>query len=427
MPAGPHTRPFSLLSAADRDLLPDGLDDAHPLSSMQSGMVFHAEYEQHSSVYRVVTSIQVRLPFAEEALRAALAGTVRRHPALRSSFHLTGFSEPLQLVHRDVTVPLTVDEALRGADPRTRDAHLAAWAERPSTTTSTSPRPRCWPSPPTRWTPRSFQLSVVEHHVVLDGWSDAAMLDEIVVRYRAALSGEDLFLPEIPSTFREFVAAERRAADDGAHRDFWAGELAGAEPATLPARTTGRPAGARHRRFDVPLEQSAGARITAAARAAGLPPKSLLAAAHAVVLHAVAPGDEVLTGVVTHGRLADDGGDQVIGVFLNTLPLRLSVTDGSWLDLAHRVRAHEQRTPPAPPLPVRPHPARPPRPRAGLVRQLHGLPPAVGSDAAIQDGFGIAETNFRSPRTSWSTRRAAGCGSGWTATPRCSTPSSATA
>ncbi|WP_432153149.1 amino acid adenylation domain-containing protein [Streptomyces tricolor] len=394
VPAGPHTRPFSLLSAADRDLLPDGLDDAHPLSSMQSGMVFHAEYEQHSSVYRVVTSIRVRLPFAEEALRAALAGTVRRHPALRSSFHLTGFSEPLQLVHRDVTVPLTVDEALRGADPRTRDARLAAWAE-----TAKHHDFDLTAAPLLAFTAHpldaeSFQLSVVEHHVVLDGWSDAAMLDEIVVRYRAALSGEDLFLPEIPSTFREFVAAERRAADDGAHRDFWAGELAGAEPATLPARTTGRPAGARHRRFDVPLEQSAGARITAAARAAGLPPKSLLAAAHAVVLHAVAPGDEVLTGVVTHGRLADDGGDQVIGVFLNTLPLRLSVTDGSWLDLAHRVRAHEQRT-----LPHRRYPfARILRDHPDLALDSYvnfmDFHQQWGSDAAIQDGFGIAETNF---------------------------------
>ncbi|MDQ0810675.1 amino acid adenylation domain-containing protein [Streptomyces sp. B3I7] len=393
-PAAPDTRPFSSLSAADRDLLPGGLDDAHPLSSMQSGMVFHAEYEQDSSVYRVVTSIRVGLPFDERPLRAALDATVRRHPALRSSFHLTGFSEPLQLVHRDVSVPFAVDEALRGAAAGERDARLAEWADAAKHhgfDLTAAPLLAFTAHPLDEDT---FQLSVVEHHVVLDGWSDAAMLDEIVARYRAALSHEDLFLPEIPSTFRDFVAAERQAAQRPEHRVFWERELAGAEPTPLPTRTAGRPAGARHRRFDVPLEQTTGARVVEAARAAGLPPKSLLAAAHAVVLHAVAPGDEVLTGVVTHGRLEDDGGDRAIGVFLNTLPLRLAVAGGSWLDLAHRVHAHEQRT-----LPHRRYPfARVLRDHPDLALDSYvnfmDFHQQWGSDAAIQDGFGIAETNF---------------------------------
>ncbi|QKW09297.1 amino acid adenylation domain-containing protein [Streptomyces sp. NA04227] len=391
---GPRTEPFSLLSAADRELLPDGLVDAHPLSSMQTGMVFHAEYEEGSSVYRVVTGIRVGLPFDEDLLRGALDATVRRHPALRSSFHLTGFGEPLQLVHREVRVPLAVDERLLGADEAAREAFLAEWAEfakHHDFTLTAAPLLAFTAHPLAEG---AFQLGVVEHHVVLDGWSDAAMLDEIVRRYRAALSGEDLWLPEIPSTFREFVAAERQAAEREEHRAFWAGELAGAEPAPLPLRTAGRAAGAAHRRFDVPVSEETGARITAAARAAGLPTKSLLAAAHAVVLDAVTPGAEVLTGVVTHGRLEEDGGDQVIGVFLNTLPLRIGVRGGSWLELARRVHAHEQRT-----LPHRRYPY------ARVLRDHTDLSPDSyvnfmdfhqqwGSDAAIQDGFGIAETNF---------------------------------
>ncbi|MEU3001297.1 amino acid adenylation domain-containing protein [Streptomyces sp. NPDC006995] len=393
-PAAPSTRPFSLLRAADRDLLPDGLDDAHPLSSMQSGMVFHAEYEANSSVYRVVTSIRVGLPFDERPLRAALDATVRRHPALRSSFHLTGFSEPLQLVHRDVRVPLAVDDTLRGAGAEEREARLAGWAEaaKHHVFDLTAAPLLAFTAHPLD--DETFQLSVVEHHVVLDGWSDAVMLDELVARYRASLAHEDLFLPEIPSTFREFVAAERWAAQQPEHRAFWERELAGAEPTPLPTCGTGRAPGARHRRFDVPLEQTTGARIIEAARAAGLPAKSLLAAAHAVVLHTVAPGDEVLTGVVAHGRLEDDGGDRAIGVFLNTLPLRLTVGGGSWLDLAHQVHAHEQRT-----LPHRRYPfARVLRDRPDLVLDSYvnfmDFHQQWGSDTAIQDGFGIAETNF---------------------------------
>ncbi|MFJ8629875.1 amino acid adenylation domain-containing protein [Streptomyces sp. NPDC093568] len=394
LPNGPRTEPFSLLSASDRELLPEGVEDAHPLSSMQSGMVFHAEYEESSSVYRVVTSIRVRLPLDEGRLSASLDGTVRRHPALRSSFHLTGYSEPLQLVHREVRVPLTVDERLLGVAAGARDAHLAEWAEaaKHHDFDLTAAPLLAFTAHPLD--ADSFQLSVVEHHVVLDGWSDGAMLDEIVERYRAALSGEDLWLPELPFTYRDFVAAERAAAGSPEHRAFWVEELAGAEPAPLPLRTAGRPAGARHRRFDVPLDAPTGTRVMAAARAAGLPPKSLLVAAHAAVLHSVTPGAEVLTGVVTHGRLEEDGGDQVIGVFLNTLPLRLTVDDASWLELARRVHAHERRTV-----------AHRRYPYARILRD-HGdlsvdsyvnfmdFHQEWGSEASVEGGFGIAETNF---------------------------------
>ncbi|WP_019071574.1 non-ribosomal peptide synthetase [Streptomyces hokutonensis] len=394
VPGGPRTEPFALLSASDRELLPDGVADAYPLSAMQSGMVSYAEYEESSSAYRVVTGIRIRLPFDPGLLRDALDGTVRRHPALRSSFHLTGYSEPVQLVHREARVPLTVDGRLLGADDTVRDAFLAEWAE-----TAKHHDFDLTAAPLLAFTAHplsedSFQLSVVEHHVVLDGWSDAAMLDEIVERYRAALFGEDLWLPEIPSTYGAFVAAERRATEREEHRAFWAGELVGAEPAPLPLRTAARPGGARHRRFDVPLDEVTGARVTEAARAAGLPPKSLLTAVHAAVLHSVTPGDEVLTGVVTHGRLEEDGGDQVIGVFLNTLPLRLTTADGSWLELARRVHAHEQRT-----VAHRRYPyARILRDHGGLSLDSYvnfmDFHRQWGSDTSIQGGFGIAETNF---------------------------------
>ncbi|WP_329537948.1 amino acid adenylation domain-containing protein (plasmid) [Streptomyces sp. NBC_01450] len=394
-PGRAHPGPFSLLSDADRALLPPGLDDAYPLSSMQSGMVFHAAYEEASSVYRVVTSIRIQLPCDAAVLRAALDGTVRRHPTLRSSVHLTGYSEPLQLVHRDARVPLDVDESLRGANPEEQDRRLRAWAgsaKQHDFDLTKAPLLACTAHP---LDDGAFQLSVVEHHVALDGWSDAAMLDEIVERYRAALGGEDLWLPEVRSTFRDFVAAEREAVADEEHRAFWAQELAGVEAAPLPVREARRTARARPRRFDVSLDGATGARIIAAARAAALPPKSLLAAAHAVVLGSVTPAAEILTGVVTHGRMEEDGGDQAIGVFLNTLPLRLPAARGaSWIQLAGQVHAHERRTA-----------AHRRYPYAQILREHQGLSldsyvnfmdfhQQWGAGHLVHSGFGVAETNY---------------------------------
>ncbi|CAM5242980.1 D-alanine--D-alanyl carrier protein ligase [Streptomyces tanashiensis] len=98
--------PFGLLSAEDRLLLPEGLDDAYPLSAMQAGMLYHAAYAEDSSVYRVVTSARVAARLDHDALRAAIDDTAARHPSLRCSFELARFSEPLQLVHSQVEIPL---------------------------------------------------------------------------------------------------------------------------------------------------------------------------------------------------------------------------------------------------------------------------------------------------------------------------------
>jgi amino acid adenylation domain-containing protein len=396
--AARQTVPFSLLHPEDRAALPAGVEDAYPLSNLQSGIVFHAGYEEGTSVYRVVTSVHVGLPFNEQRLRQVLAAVFRRHPALRTSIHMTGFREPLQLVHREVPVPLKVSDELIGLEPTAQEARLREWGSKAKFhefDLATAPLLAFTAHRRGEGSSATFQLGVVEHHVMLDGWSDMAMFEEILARYQAAMSGEELWLPEVPSSFHRFIAAERRALGSEVHRGFWQKELAGVEPSPLPRPSSlGRRGRAQHRRFDVPVDAGVATRIGAIARGAQLPLKSLLAAVHVGVLHAVSPGSEVLTGVVSHARLEEEGGEQVIGLFLNTLPLRVQVGGASWIELARRVHEHEART-----APHRGYPY-------GQMVREHGqlsldsyvnfmdFHQAGDRHGAALGGFGIAETDF---------------------------------
>ncbi|MGW4492361.1 amino acid adenylation domain-containing protein [Streptomyces sp. NPDC004376] len=387
--------PFSLISPSDRELLPSDVEDAYPLSNLQSGIVFHAGYEGETSVYRVVTSVRVELPFDEDALRRALARVFRRHPALRTSFHLSGFSEPLQLVHRDVDIPLEVHADLGTVHSSAQGASLRQWAERAKFHEFDLSAAPLLSFSVHLLGADAFQLGVVEHHVVLDGWSDGLMFHEIIAQYRAALASEDLWLPDVPSTFRQFVAAERAAVKSPEHRAFWAEELDGAQSTPLPDKApTGHGDGSEHRRYDVTVDAVVGARLAQIARRAQLPLKSLLTAVHVAVLQRVCPGDEVLTGVISHARLDEDGGDAVIGVFLNTLPLRMDARGVTWLELAGKVQAHTERT-----FPHRGYPY-------GRIKSDHSdlhldsyvnfmdFHQEQGAGSAPLDGFGIAETEF---------------------------------
>ena len=99
-PALPGDRgPFSLISAADRALLPPDLEDAYPLASMQLGMLYHTELtrDEELPAYHNVFLFDIDSAVDPGRFAAAVQQVVARHPILRTSFDLRRFSEPLQL------------------------------------------------------------------------------------------------------------------------------------------------------------------------------------------------------------------------------------------------------------------------------------------------------------------------------------------
>ena len=121
-----ETEPFSLISEADRAALPAGVVDAYPLTALQAGMLFHSELDPEAGLYHDIFSFHLRMPFDGEALRATLQQLIDLHPVLRTSFNLSDFSEPLQLVHQEVAVPLQIGD-LRSLSPTEQEEYLAQW------------------------------------------------------------------------------------------------------------------------------------------------------------------------------------------------------------------------------------------------------------------------------------------------------------
>lgn len=102
--------PFSLISAADRQLLPADIEDAYPLARMQAGVIFHCQLEPNTPLYHDIFIYRIRVAFDADLLRQAVQQLIDRHAVLRTSFHMHGFSQPLQLVQRHVVAPLTIED-----------------------------------------------------------------------------------------------------------------------------------------------------------------------------------------------------------------------------------------------------------------------------------------------------------------------------
>ncbi|MDH2425403.1 amino acid adenylation domain-containing protein [Sphaerisporangium sp. TRM90804] len=312
-----------------------GLEDAYPLAALQAGMLFHSEYEPGAPTYHDLTTITLRGRFDRAAFAAALAEVTAGHPVLRTSFDLAGFSEPIQLVHRSAELPLEVTDLTGEADA---PARLREWSEREKL------RPFDWARPPlarvhVHLLPGGlFAFSLSFHHAILDGWSVAAFTTELFRRYAAHLAGAPLPVRPPGAAFRDLVARERALVASPEAKDFWNARVADAPDTRIP-RLPGAPAG-ETRAVDVlaaPVPAGVLDDLRAVARTLQVPLRTVLLAVHARVLALLTGRPEVMTGLVTHGRPESEAGEEVLGLFLNTVPLGVDAGAPTWGALVRRV------------------------------------------------------------------------------------------
>ncbi|HEY0602095.1 MAG TPA: amino acid adenylation domain-containing protein, partial [Herpetosiphonaceae bacterium] len=392
-----QSRPFSLIAEADRARMPESVEDAYPLTQLQAGMLFHSEYSAESAVYHNVNTLRLQGRFDGDALQAATRQLTTRHTMLRTAFDLTSFSRPLQLVQRHAEIPIRIMD-LRALPPDRQEQELAAWfeAERRQKFDWTH-------APLIRFqvhlrSDDTFQFSWSEHHAILDGWSVASLLTELFQEY--ARYGDETIVPPAPptSSFRDFVALEQAALNSQAEQSFWLEQMQDATMTRVP-RWPARAAGSALDAIDVPIAPELSQALKRVAREAAVPIKTVLLAAHLRVMALLGGSSDVLTGVVANGRPETVDGERVLGLFLNTLPLRQRLSGGTWRELVRATFAAEQQI-----LAHRRYPMAEVQRLLGgqplfetmfnfvhfhVYERLHGV-----GDLAVLDSRAFAQTNF---------------------------------
>jgi len=329
-------KPFELINIKDHAAL-DAID-AWPLTELQKGMLFHSEYEQGSEAYLDVFSHHLRIAIDREKLTNACKAVVSRHPMLRSSIHLSGFSEPLQLVHQNAPARVYYED-LQTLAPAAQDARISEWIHKEGHRPFNLTEPSLIRFGIHRLDENSVQFTLGFHHAILDGWSVALLTAEIFETYQASFKKLSTPSPELP-TFGTYVKLEREAAENDLSRSFWKTELEGFLFTELPR--CGESSTSHHQEIPVPVGPELSHGLQSFAHRLKVPVKSLLLAAHLRVLSLLSNRQDVTTGVVVHGRPECDGGEQMIGLFLNTLPFRMNLHGMSWKELILSIHEKER-------------------------------------------------------------------------------------
>ncbi|WIX90410.1 non-ribosomal peptide synthetase [Amycolatopsis sp. DG1A-15b] len=311
-------------------LVRDGFDveDIYPLTPLQAGMVFHGLVDPLAYVNQFTLVLDgVTDP---RALGEAWQKVVDRTPVLRSRIVWQDLPEPVQVVHRRVTVPVDYDQAR--PEPSVVDLntfplmHLAI----------------------TALDAHRVEMTWTSHHVLLDGWSTGLVLGDVYEQYAAIVGGE---APALTARrpFRDYLRwlFEQDAA---AARHHWQTVLAGFDTPT-PLPFDRRPQEAHRTESTAAVEISLDAwEAREMARRNGLTVNTLIQGAWALLLSRCSGETDVVFGTTVSGRPADLAGvESMVGMLINTVPTRIRVDGGQriagWLrDLQtaqSRSRSHD--------------------------------------------------------------------------------------
>src|SRR5919109_2303073 len=303
------------------------IESIYPLSPMQQGMLFHALYAPESGVYCEQMSCSLNGNLNVSAFKQAWQQVVQRYPALRTLFVWRHRKEPLQVVRARVTLPW-VEEDWRGCSPLERHGRLEAFLEADRARgfdLGQAPLMRC---ALLREAEDAYRFVLGFHHLLMDGWSLSLVLKEILAFYESYCRGRELSL-ESPRPYRGYIAWLRQQ-DLAQAEEFWREALRGlTAPTPLPI---GRSAGAllegapRYAEQGLELSAAVTGRLRALARGQHLTLNTLVQGAWAVLLSRYSSEEEVVFGVTVSGRPAELAGvEAMVGLFINTLPVRVQV------------------------------------------------------------------------------------------------------
>ncbi|EPA2945769.1 amino acid adenylation domain-containing protein [Pseudomonas aeruginosa] len=328
--ATPSDFPLAGLDQARLDALPVALEeveDIYPLSPMQQGMLFHSLYEQASSDY--INQMRVDVSGLDiPRFRAAWQSALDRHAILRSGFAWQGeLQQPLQIVYRQRQLPFAEEDLSQAAN---RDAALLALAAAERERGFELQRAPLLRLLLVKTAEGEHHLIYTHHHILLDGWSNAQLLSEVLESY----AGRS---PEQPrdGRYSDYIAWLQRQ-DAAATEAFWREQMAALdEPTRLvealaqPGLTSANGVGEHLRELDA----TATARLRDFARRHQVTLNTLVQAGWALLLQRYTGQHTVVFGATVSGRPADlPGVENQVGLFINTLPVVVTLAPQMTLD-----------------------------------------------------------------------------------------------
>ncbi len=302
------------------------IEDIYPLSPMQHGMLFHNLYSPQAGLYQSQLSCTFVEGLNAQAFAQAWQKVVDRHPIFRTGFVWEGLDAPMQIVYACLPLPCEqLDWHL--LSPSEQQQQLEAFLEQDKLRGFDYTEAPLMRIALIRLSEFSYQFTWTYHHMLMDAWSESLVINEVLAFYWTICRGENLQLePSHPyGDYIEWLQRQSRTEAEA----FWRRNLQGfTRPTTLTGLQTNCPTSpAPEDSFGEQRIQHSSAdtaAIQSAARRCRITLNTLMQGVWAFLLSHYGGETDVVFGANVSGRPASlPGVESMIGIFINTLPVRV--------------------------------------------------------------------------------------------------------
>ncbi|MGB3534216.1 MAG: amino acid adenylation domain-containing protein [Microcoleaceae cyanobacterium] len=306
------------------------IEDIYPLSPMQQGILFHTLLSPDSGEYIPQVCLTLTGLLDIEQFKQAWEQVISRHQSLRAAFYWERRDQPFQVIYRQVNLPWQqLDWREFSSDEQQQLLENLLQTDRQETFNLKKP-------PLIRLNliqlnDKTYKLVWTQHHLILDGWSAALVIKELLDIY------EQLSLPKT-RPYSEYIAWLNKQ-DISIAEKFWKKQLKGfTTPTTFRVEKNLNALDAKHQQQQqqIKLSQTTTSALQSFAQNHQLTLNTLIQAALAILLSRYSDGEDIIFGATSSGRPASLAGiESMVGLFINTLPVRVKVPDQavliSWL------------------------------------------------------------------------------------------------
>ena len=307
----------------------ENIADIYELSPLQQGILFHSICEPETGVYFIQLCYRLQGSLDLSAFERAWQQVVNKHSVLRTAFYWEKLEKPLQVVYKQVPVKIQFE------DWSNEENQLETWLAKDRDKGFNLSQ-----APLMRWylirrAENDYYFVWSKHHLILDGWSTALVLKEVVEIYESLCQGKSFSLTDtLP--YREYIAWLQQQ-DLTQAKKFWQSQLQGIKtPTSLGIGREGGKETRGRKEVSLKLSPATTQQLQLLARENQLTLNTLVQGAWALLLNRYSSETDIVYGVTVSGRPTElIGAESMVGLFINTLPVRVTIAteDGllSWL------------------------------------------------------------------------------------------------
>ncbi|MEA5517927.1 amino acid adenylation domain-containing protein [Limnoraphis robusta] len=313
------------------------IEDIYPLSPMQQGILFHTLLSPDSGEYIPQVCLTLTGLLKIELFKQAWEQVITRHQSLRASFHWERREQPFQVIYRQVNLPL-YQQDWRNLSADEQQQLLENFLKTDRQHNFNLKKPPLIRLNLIQLTDNIYKLIWTQHHLILDGWSAGLVIKEVLNIYISLLEEQSFSLPKSPP-YGEYIAWLSQQDLSTAHK-FWKEQLKGfTTPTSLRIEKnlnsishTNQP-----EEQQVKLSKPTTSALQLFVQKNKLTLNTIIQGAFAILLSRYSGEEDILFGATSSGRpVALTGVESMVGLFINTLPVRIKVPGQavliSWLN-----------------------------------------------------------------------------------------------